>query len=107
MMKLVGTASVDDQRAFRDISPTCVTCLTGFLKKSLTKGTEFTGVKCLMWIVAIGSVMNATSKHVPRTMSGHTSCQVAVAFVVFLGFCESNRFSETICDNLFEFPKGC
>src|SRR5271170_5175140 len=107
VMELVGAPSVDDQGAFGAISPTCLTCLTRVLKKDLTEGTDFLGVEGLMWIVAINSLMNATSKHVPCTMPYNTSCQVAVAFVVLMGFGESNLFSEASCDHLLELSEGC
>jgi len=108
VMELVVAARVDDQYAFGDLSPACLTCLTGVLKRNPTEGTEFLGVECLMWIVAISSdFMNATSKHVTSTMPGNTSCQVAVAFIVLTGFWESDLFSEASCHRLLEFPKGC
>ena len=106
VMELVGAAGVDDQCALRVIGPPGLTSLTGILKKPLTEGTELACAKRLVWIVAISSIMSAASEHVPRPMPRNTSCQVAVAFVLLMGFWETNGFFEAACYSLLEFAKG-
>lgn len=107
MMKFVFTASVDNQRAFGFASLTCFTCLTRVVSMPLTKGAEFTRVIYLVWVVAIGSLMSATSQHIPGPMPCDTSGQVTVAFVPFSRSWESNRLAEATCNSLFELAKGC
>jgi hypothetical protein len=73
----------------------------------LTKGAEFARVKCLMCIVAIGSLMSATSQHIPDPMSRDASGQVAIAFVPFRGSWEGDGLAQATCNGLFELAKGC
>ena len=107
VMKFVFATSIANQRAFGFISISGLTCRTGITKMFVTKRAAFADRKCFMWVVATGSLVGAASEHVPSPMPGNTSSQVAVAFVSFRSFRESDCFTKAGRNSLLEFAKSC